>query len=125
MDRYEQYPENPKFADPEYGKKWLRGEFVDMNQKEQEELLLHYGSRKERKAIKERRKAREQAQKKQGKYAPPSASVKSASVMKPKPPPGVMAAGASVKVIAAGDGRESHVGIVHALLDDDGDGLTV
>jgi hypothetical protein len=30
-----------------------------------------------------------------------------------------------VKVIAAGDGRESHVGIVHALLDDDGDGLTV
>jgi hypothetical protein len=62
MARYEQYPENPKFADPEYGQTWLRGEFVDMNQKEQEELLLLYGSRKERRAIKERRKARERAQ---------------------------------------------------------------
>jgi hypothetical protein len=35
-----------------------------------------------------------------------------------------MAAGASVKV-NAGDDREGQVGIVHALLDDDGDGLTV
>jgi hypothetical protein len=35
-----------------------------------------------------------------------------------------MAAGASLKV-NAGDDREGQVGIVHALLDDDGDGLTV
>ena len=49
--------------DPEYGKKWLKGEWIYMNQHEQEEYLLIYGSRKERKAIKERRKAREQAQK--------------------------------------------------------------
>jgi hypothetical protein len=67
MDRYEQYPENPAFADPEYGEKWLRGEFTFMNQSEQEELLLAFGTRKQRKAMKARRKAREQAQKKQSK----------------------------------------------------------
>src|SRR5262245_57401880 len=54
---YGQYPENPKFADPAYTEKWLNGEWVYMNDKEQEELLLHYGPRKLRKAIKERRKA--------------------------------------------------------------------
>src|SRR5258705_3083264 len=36
-----------------------------------------------------------------------------------------MAAGASVQVIAAGDDHEGQVGIVDALLHDDGDGLTV
>jgi hypothetical protein len=36
-----------------------------MNDKEQEEFLLLYGPKKVRKAIKERQKAREQAQKKQ------------------------------------------------------------
>jgi hypothetical protein len=63
MARCERYSENPKFAEPEYGQNWFRGEFVYMNHKEQEELLLLYGSRKERKAIEERRKARERAQK--------------------------------------------------------------
>jgi hypothetical protein len=37
-----------------------------MNQHEQDEFLLIYGSRAERKAIKKRRKAREQAQKENG-----------------------------------------------------------
>jgi hypothetical protein len=36
-----------------------------------------------------------------------------------------MAAGDSVHVVAAGDDHEGQVGIVDALLDDDGDGLTV
>ena len=36
---------------------------ASMTPKEEEDFLLIYGSRKERKAIKERRKAREQAQK--------------------------------------------------------------
>lgn len=44
---------------------------------------------------------------------------------RPKPPPGVRSAGAVMKVIAAGDDHEDQVGIVYALLDDDGDGLTV
>jgi hypothetical protein len=38
-----------------------------MNQSEQEELSLAFGTSKQRKAVKERRKAREQAQKKQSK----------------------------------------------------------
>ena len=38
-----------------------------MNQREQEEFLLMYGTRKQRKAIKAHRKAREQA-KTQGKH---------------------------------------------------------
>jgi hypothetical protein len=63
--RYEQYPENPHFADPEYAKKWVKGEWIYMNDKEQEEFLLLYGPKKVRKAIKERQKVREQAQKKQ------------------------------------------------------------
>jgi len=62
--RYEQYPENPHFADAEYAKKWVKGEWIYMNDKEQEEFLL-YGPKKVRKAIRGRRKAREQAQKKQ------------------------------------------------------------
>jgi hypothetical protein len=52
-----------RMDDPEYAKKWVRGEWIYMNSEEQEEFLLIYGSRKQRKAIKERRKAREQAQK--------------------------------------------------------------
>jgi len=66
-------PENP----PEFEDPVLRRLFYDqfhgsdfgglagMNAREQEELLLMSGTRKERKAIKARRKAREQA-KKQG-----------------------------------------------------------
>ena len=37
-----------------------------MNERKEEEYFLTYGTRTHRKAIKERRKAREQAQKKQG-----------------------------------------------------------
>ena len=46
--------------------KWRGDELTDMagmTEGEKEEFLLTYGSRKERKAIKARRKAREQAQK--------------------------------------------------------------
>jgi hypothetical protein len=46
---------------PELAKKL--GEWSYMNEKEQEDWLLQYGPRKERKAIKEHRKAREQAKK--------------------------------------------------------------
>jgi hypothetical protein len=45
---------------PELAKKL--GEWSYVNQKEEEDYFLIYGSRKERKAIKERRKAREQEQ---------------------------------------------------------------
>jgi hypothetical protein len=48
------------FGEPWRGQEHLTG----MNQREQEEFLLAYGPRKVRKAIKERRKARERAQKK-------------------------------------------------------------
>ena len=61
--RYEQQPENPRFADPEYAEKWLQGEWTYMSEREQEELLLLYGPRKLRKAIRERRKAGGLAQK--------------------------------------------------------------
>jgi hypothetical protein len=50
-----------------FEEQWRGQEHTDMagmNQREQEEFLLAYGPRKERKAIRERRKAREQAQKK-------------------------------------------------------------
>jgi hypothetical protein len=63
---YGQHPEDaedPAFA---WADKWYMAESTDMagmNQNEQEEWLLSFGSRKERKAIKERRKAREKAQK--------------------------------------------------------------
>lgn len=50
---------------------------------------------------------------------------KAAPIARPKPPPGVLAPGASVKVIAIGDDHEGQIGVVNALLDDDGDGLTV
>ena len=60
--RYERYPENPEFADPEYPNKWLEGEWHYMSQQEQEEFFRVYGTRKQRKAIEERHKAREQAQ---------------------------------------------------------------
>jgi hypothetical protein len=56
--RYEQYPENPEFADPEYPNKWLEGEWHYMSQQEQEEFFRVYGTRKQRKAIKEHQKAR-------------------------------------------------------------------
>ena len=46
---------------PELAKKL--GEWSYMNQQEQEEYPLIYGSRKQRRAIKERQKASEQAQK--------------------------------------------------------------
>jgi hypothetical protein len=54
---------DPRMADPEYAQKWLRGEWTYMNEKEQEELLLIYGTRKQRKAVKQRQRAREQARK--------------------------------------------------------------
>jgi hypothetical protein len=63
MARYEQYPEDPRLADPEYAKRSLAGDWIYMNQREEEEYVLAFGSRKERKAIKERRKARAQADK--------------------------------------------------------------
>jgi hypothetical protein len=37
--------------------------YASMNRREQEEFLLHYGPRKERKAIKSRRKAEKRARK--------------------------------------------------------------
>src|SRR5258708_26109333 len=49
--RYEQHPENPELADAEYAERWLRGEYQFMNQHEQEEYLLLYGTRKQRNAI--------------------------------------------------------------------------
>src|SRR5258705_8689947 len=42
----------------------------------------------------------------------------------PIDPTDPMAAGASVHVIAGGDGHEGQVGMVDGLLNDDGDGLT-
>jgi hypothetical protein len=53
--------EGGDMENPELAKKL--GEWSYMNQQEQEEYLLIYGTRKQRKAIKERRKAREQAKK--------------------------------------------------------------
>jgi hypothetical protein len=83
MQHPEQYPDSPKpsdgdpesgtdfadfqyaknFADPEDAKKSISREHLYMNQEEQDEFLLTFGTRKERMAIKERRKAREQAKK--------------------------------------------------------------
>lgn len=54
--QYEQHPTDPKMANPEYAQKWQKGQWIYMNQHEQEEFLLIYGSRKERKSIKKRRK---------------------------------------------------------------------
>jgi hypothetical protein len=62
-DALEQFPEDPKLADREFAEKWLRGEWIYMNQKEQDEYILLYGTRKQRKAVKERQKARAQPQK--------------------------------------------------------------
>ena len=64
--RYEQYPDDNRMRDPEFAKKWRDGYFAYMSEREEEEWLLSFGTRKERKAIKARRKAREQA-KQQGK----------------------------------------------------------
>jgi hypothetical protein len=63
MDRYEQYPEDSRLADPDYARRSLCGDWIYMNQREEEDFILAFGSRKERKEIKARRKAREQAQK--------------------------------------------------------------
>ena len=58
-------PEDPAFArvfyDQFHGSDL--GGLAGMNQREEEELFLLYGTRKERKAIRARRKAREQAKK--------------------------------------------------------------
>ena len=48
-----------------------------------------------------------------------------APAVKPKPPPGVLAPGAPVKVVAAGDEHEGQVGVVQELVNEDGDGLDV
>jgi hypothetical protein len=45
--------------------------------------------------------------------------------VKPKPPPRVLAPGAPVKVVAAGDEHEGQVGVVRALFNEDDDGLDV
>ncbi|MCV7218516.1 hypothetical protein H7J51_24970 [Mycobacterium crocinum] len=63
MTRYEQYPEDPRLADPEYAERALRGDWTFMSQREEEEFLSAFGSRKERKAIKARRKALKKADK--------------------------------------------------------------
>lgn len=48
------------------------------------------------------------------------------TVAKPKPPPpGVLAPGAPVKVVAAGDEHEGQVGVVQELVNEDEDGLDV
>ena len=62
-------PEDPRNPyDPTFAPSWARygdGESAmgGMNEREEEEFFLAFGTRKHRKAIKERRKAREQAQK--------------------------------------------------------------
>jgi hypothetical protein len=43
----------------------------------------------------------------------------------PKPPPGVLARGAPVKVLAVGDEHEGSVGTVQTFFDDADDGLDV
>src|SRR5262245_3648190 len=60
-------PRDPEIAwDPTdlFGEPWRGQEHLEgMNQREQEEYLLHHGPKQVRKAIKERRQAREQTQK--------------------------------------------------------------
>jgi hypothetical protein len=50
---------------------------------------------------------------------------KSATSHKPKPPPGVLAVGATVKIIAADDDHKGQIGTVQTFFDDAGDGLDV
>jgi hypothetical protein len=50
---------------------------------------------------------------------------KSATPAVPKPPPGVLARGAPVKVLAVGDEHEGRVGTVQTFFDDADDGLDV
>ncbi|WP_395310836.1 hypothetical protein V4U86_08600 [Mycobacterium sp. AMU20-3851] len=63
MDRYEQWPADPRSLDPEYAQRWLQGDWIHMNQREQEEFLRYYGTRRQRRAIKklwrERNRARQ------------------------------------------------------------------
>lgn len=61
-----QYPMQERMHDPEYSQRWLMGEFIYMTWQEQEQFLLAYGTRKQRKAIKAARKERGQAQKQSG-----------------------------------------------------------
>jgi hypothetical protein len=61
MSRHEQYLQDARLADPQYAARFLRCESIYMNQREEEEYLLAFGSRKERKAINESLKTREQA----------------------------------------------------------------
>ena len=58
-------PQDPAFEQI-FGEQWRGPERLDMagmNQREEEQILMLYGPRKERKAIKKRRKAETQAQK--------------------------------------------------------------
>jgi hypothetical protein len=58
-------PRDPVFRQI-FEEQWRGPERLDMagmNKREEEEFLLHYGSRKERKALKKLRKARERAEK--------------------------------------------------------------
>ena len=50
---------------------------------------------------------------------------KSAASSNPKPPPGVLAVGAAVKIIAAEDEHQGQIGVVHEIADADEDGLDV
>ena len=59
-----QDPHDPRFA-PSWARFGDEGSAMGgMNEREEEEFFLAFGTRKHRKAIKERRKAREQAKKK-------------------------------------------------------------
>ena len=65
-------PEDPRNPyDPTFAPTWARygdegSAMAGMNEREEEEFFLAFGTRKHRKAIKERRKAREKAQKQSG-----------------------------------------------------------
>jgi hypothetical protein len=50
---------------------------------------------------------------------------KSAASSNPKPPPGVLAVGAAVKVIAAEDEHKGQIGTVQTFLDEADDGLDI
>jgi hypothetical protein len=61
----DQYPNKPQPRDPEFEEELLEGQWRFVTHAEMEEFLAFGGTRKERKAIKARRKEREQALRKQ------------------------------------------------------------
>ncbi|MBB5164100.1 hypothetical protein [Mycobacterium sp. AZCC_0083] len=60
------FPHESKYADSDLSFGGVFRALAGMNEREKEEFLLLYAPRKVRKTIKERRKAREQAQKQGG-----------------------------------------------------------